>query len=188
MSSMHSETCTRATPLQKPEWLVKSVQGFSMLPQHCGMMMACFFAAAIVVNLIRDALPQRYALFVPVPMAMAIPFYIGANVAIDICIGAVVKAYWHWTSPGTAELKVSRSRRKFLLQRSSLVLWCPSVSGKELNSSVRCPVAHEVCGGLSLYRPTGKYPLKRDLCMMEPTQGGCYRTGVHSIMRLQGLA
>ncbi|EIE18748.1 OPT superfamily oligopeptide transporter [Coccomyxa subellipsoidea C-169] len=81
-------------------------QGFGMLPQHCGMMMACFFAAAIVVNLIRDALPQRYAVFVPVPMAMAIPFYIGANVAIDICIGAVVKAYWHWTSPGTAELKV----------------------------------------------------------------------------------
>lgn len=82
------------------------MQGFNELPQHCGMMMAAFFGAAIVVNLIRDLLPQRYAVFVPVPMAVAIPFYIGANVAIDICIGAVVKAYWHWTSPATAELKV----------------------------------------------------------------------------------
>ncbi|BDA49724.1 probable metal-nicotianamine transporter YSL6 [Coccomyxa sp. Obi] len=85
---------------------ILGTQGFGELPQHCGVMMAAFFGAAILVNIIRDLLPQRYAVFVPVPMAMAIPFYIGANVAIDICIGALVKAYWHWTSPATAELKV----------------------------------------------------------------------------------
>lgn len=91
-------------------------QGFEELPQYCGVMMAGFFGAALVINSIRDALPQRYAVYVPVPMAMAIPFYIGANVAIDICIGAVVKAYWHWTSPTSAELKVS-------FDESSRQLW-----------------------------------------------------------------
>ena len=76
------------------------------LPKHCGALMGGFFAAAICMSLIRDLLPEKWARFVPIPMAMAIPFYIGANVAVDICIGALVKAYWHWSSPGTAEGKV----------------------------------------------------------------------------------
>ncbi len=82
------------------------LQGFEELPKHCGALMGGFFAAAICISLIRDLLPERWARFLPIPMAMAIPFYIGANVAIDICIGALVKAYWHWSSPATAEGKV----------------------------------------------------------------------------------
>lgn len=65
-----------------------------------------FFVAAIVLNIVRDLLPSKYSVAIPVPMAMAIPFFIGANVAIDIAIGALVKAYWYWTSPVNAEGKV----------------------------------------------------------------------------------
>lgn len=83
-----------------------ATQGFEELPKHCGALMGGFFAAAICVSLVRDLLPEKWARFLPIPMAMAIPFYIGANVAVDICIGALVKAYWHWTSPATAEGKV----------------------------------------------------------------------------------
>ena len=83
-----------------------SLQGIWELPAHCAQLMLGFFLAAIAMSIIRDVLPPKWARFVPIPMAMAIPFYIGANVAIDICIGALVKAYWHWTSPATAEGKV----------------------------------------------------------------------------------
>ena len=82
------------------------MQGIGQLPNHCAQLMLGFFLVAIAMSIIRDVLPAKWARFVPIPMAMAIPFYIGANVAIDICIGALVKAYWHWTSPASAEGKV----------------------------------------------------------------------------------
>ena len=81
-------------------------QGFAMLPKHCGEMMIGFFLLALVMSLVRDLVPEKYSVFIPVPMAMAIPFYVGANVAVDIFIGAIVKAYWYWTSPETAAGKV----------------------------------------------------------------------------------
>jgi hypothetical protein len=81
-------------------------QGFQSLPQHCLQLMIGWFVAAILINVIRDALPSKYSVAVPIPMAMAIPFFIGANVAIDIGIGALVKAYWDWRSPGAADGKV----------------------------------------------------------------------------------
>ena len=34
--------------------------------------------------------------------AMAIPFYIGANVAVDMAMGSVVKAAWFLMSPAVA--------------------------------------------------------------------------------------
>lgn len=57
-------------------------QGVAALPQHCMTLCAGFFAGAIVISGLRDVLPERYALFVPIPMAAAIPFYIGANLAV----------------------------------------------------------------------------------------------------------
>ena len=83
-------------------------QGFAMLPKHCAEMMIGFFLLALVMSLVRDLVPTKYSVFIPVPMAMAIPFYIGASVALDICIGALVKAYWYWTSPESAAGKVRR--------------------------------------------------------------------------------
>ena len=82
-----------------------------MLPKHCAEMMIGFFLLALVMSLVRDLVPVKYSVFIPVPMAMAIPFYVGANVAVDICIGALVKAYWYWTSPETAPGKVRSFRR-----------------------------------------------------------------------------
>lgn len=58
------------------------MQGVAALPQHCMSLCAGFFAAAIAISALRDVLPERYARFVPIPMAAAIPFYIGANLAV----------------------------------------------------------------------------------------------------------
>jgi len=83
------------------------LQGFGELPQHCGQMMIGFFLLALAMSLLRDLVPIKYSVFIPIPMAMAIPFYVGANVAVDICIGALVKAYWYWTSSDSAPGKAS---------------------------------------------------------------------------------
>ena len=53
-----------------------------------------FFAAAIVINLIRDLVPKKVSRFIPIPMAMAIPFYIGAYFAVDMFIGTAILFVW----------------------------------------------------------------------------------------------
>jgi uncharacterized oligopeptide transporter (OPT) family protein len=53
-----------------------------------------FFAGAIIINLVRDLAGEKYAKFIPVPMAMAIPFYIGSYFAIDMCVGSLILFVW----------------------------------------------------------------------------------------------
>jgi hypothetical protein len=53
-------------------------KGFGALPKYCTALMGAFFAAGILVSLIRDLMPKKWARWLPSPMAMSIPFYIGA--------------------------------------------------------------------------------------------------------------
>ncbi|KAL5076982.1 hypothetical protein RYX36_015966 [Vicia faba] len=73
---------------------ILGVDGFSALPKNCLSLCYGFFAAAIVINLARDLLGKKYAKFIPVPMAMAIPFYIGSYFAIDMCVGSLILFIW----------------------------------------------------------------------------------------------
>ncbi|GLU12803.1 hypothetical protein SLE2022_294620 [Rubroshorea leprosula] len=61
------------------------VQGFSALPKDCLLRCYVFFGAAILINLIRDVAGKKAGKFIPIPMAMAIPFYLGPYFAIDVC-------------------------------------------------------------------------------------------------------
>ncbi|CAK9185577.1 unnamed protein product [Ilex paraguariensis] len=70
------------------------VNGFSALPKNCLMLCLVFFGAAIVVNLIRDSLGKNRAWFIPLPMAMSIPFYLGPYFAIDMCVGSLILYIW----------------------------------------------------------------------------------------------
>ncbi|XP_062226299.1 probable metal-nicotianamine transporter YSL16 [Phragmites australis] len=74
---------------------ILGVEGFSALPRHCLQLCAVFFAFAVLANLARDLLPRRYGRFVPLPMAMAVPFLVGASFAIDMCVGSLVVFAWH---------------------------------------------------------------------------------------------
>lgn len=65
-------------------------QGFSALPRHCLPLSVGFFALAVLANVARDILPPRYGRFVPLPTAMAVPFLVGANFAVDMCVGSLV--------------------------------------------------------------------------------------------------
>jgi uncharacterized oligopeptide transporter (OPT) family protein len=49
---------------------------------------------ALVTNLLRDVTPKNMSKFIPIPMAMAIPFYIGAYFAVDMFVGTVILFVW----------------------------------------------------------------------------------------------
>ncbi|KAJ4972722.1 hypothetical protein NE237_005896 [Protea cynaroides] len=70
------------------------VEGFSSLPKHCLQLCYVFFAASIIINGIRDSVNKKWSQYIPLPMAMAIPFYIGSYFAIDMCIGSLIIFVW----------------------------------------------------------------------------------------------
>ncbi|XP_065850884.1 probable metal-nicotianamine transporter YSL7 [Euphorbia lathyris] len=73
---------------------ILGVDGFSALPKHCLTLCYIFFIAAMAVNALRDGLGKKIARFIPVPMAMAIPFYLGGYFAIDMCVGSLILFIW----------------------------------------------------------------------------------------------
>ncbi|KAL3650581.1 Metal-nicotianamine transporter ysl3 [Castilleja foliolosa] len=85
---------------------ILGVEGFSALPQHCLQLCYGFFVFAVLVNLSRDLLPEKYAKWVPLPMAMAVPFLVGAYFAIDMCMGSLVVYLWHRFDGGRANLMI----------------------------------------------------------------------------------
>jgi OPT family oligopeptide transporter len=74
---------------------ILGVEGFSALPQHCLQLCYGFFAFAIAANLLRDLLPKNMGKWIPLPMAMAVPFLVGAYFAIDMCMGSLIVFAWH---------------------------------------------------------------------------------------------
>ncbi|KAK3142027.1 hypothetical protein QOZ80_4BG0341230 [Eleusine coracana subsp. coracana] len=82
---------------------ILGVDGFSSLPKNCLTLCYVFFFAAILINLIRDLAPKKVSRFIPIPMAMAIPFYIGAYFAIDMFVGSVILFVWQRLDRAKAE-------------------------------------------------------------------------------------
>ncbi|KAM3368743.1 hypothetical protein ACQJBY_016957 [Aegilops geniculata] len=73
---------------------ILGVDGFSSLPKNCITLCYIFFVGAIAVNFIRDFVPKKVSRFMPIPMAMAIPFYLGPYFGIDMFIGTVILFVW----------------------------------------------------------------------------------------------
>ncbi|KAK3406138.1 hypothetical protein EUGRSUZ_K02315 [Eucalyptus grandis] len=70
------------------------VEGVSSLPKHCLTLCYGFFSAAMIINGFRDLVGKKWVRFIPLPMAMAIPFYIGPYFAIDMCVGSLILFIW----------------------------------------------------------------------------------------------
>lgn len=85
---------------------VLGVEGFSALPEHCLHLCYGIFAFAIGINLVRDLSPARIGKWMPMPIAMALPFIVGAYVAIDMCVGSLVVFVWHKLNPKKADFMV----------------------------------------------------------------------------------
>uniref|UniRef100_A0A7N0UL87 Metal-nicotianamine transporter YSL7 n=1 Tax=Kalanchoe fedtschenkoi TaxID=63787 RepID=A0A7N0UL87_KALFE len=90
----------KTSPYQAPyavvfrNMAVLGVDGFGSLPKHCLLLCYIFFAAAIIINTIKDLLPVKISKYIPIPMAMAIPFYIGGYFTIDMCVGSLILFVW----------------------------------------------------------------------------------------------
>ncbi|XP_022722020.1 metal-nicotianamine transporter YSL1-like isoform X1 [Durio zibethinus] len=85
---------------------ILGVQGFSALPQHCLQLCYGFFAFAAAVNLVRDFSPRKIGKWMPLPMAMAVPFLVGAYFAIDMCLGTLIVFVWQKLNTKKADLMV----------------------------------------------------------------------------------
>ncbi|KAJ8536904.1 hypothetical protein K7X08_035305 [Anisodus acutangulus] len=85
---------------------ILGVQGFSALPHHCLQLCYGFFGFAILANLMRDVTPERFGKWIPLPMAMAVPFLVGAAFAIDMAAGSLVVYAWHKINSKKADLMV----------------------------------------------------------------------------------
>ncbi|KAE8690177.1 Metal-nicotianamine transporter YSL1 [Hibiscus syriacus] len=85
---------------------ILGVQGFSALPRHCLQLCYGFFAFAVAVNLVRDFSPRKIGKWMPLPMAMAVPFLVGAYFAIDMCLGTLLVFAWQKMNAKKAELMV----------------------------------------------------------------------------------
>lgn len=85
---------------------ILGVQGFSALPRHCLQLCYGFFGFAVVSNLMRDIFPSKYGRWVPLPMAMAVPFLVGASFAVDMCVGSLIVFTWEKVDRGKAALMV----------------------------------------------------------------------------------
>ncbi|XP_057492576.1 probable metal-nicotianamine transporter YSL7 [Actinidia eriantha] len=73
---------------------ILGVEGFSALPKHCLTLCYVFFIGAVFINAFRDVVGKEKAKFIPIPMAMAIPFYLGSYFAIDMCVGSMILFVW----------------------------------------------------------------------------------------------
>ncbi|RDX71188.1 putative metal-nicotianamine transporter YSL7 [Mucuna pruriens] len=81
---------------------ILGVQGFGNLPKNCLLLCYIFFGAAVAINLTKDFLGKK-GRFVPLPMAMAIPFYIGPYFAIDMCVGSLILYVWERINKAKAD-------------------------------------------------------------------------------------
>ncbi|RWR84659.1 Oligopeptide transporter [Cinnamomum micranthum f. kanehirae] len=95
---------------------ILGVEGFSALPKNCLTLCYIFFVSAVVINLIRDILGKKVATnipiprsltkaakFIPLPIAMAIPFYIGSYFVIDMCVGSLILFAWEKINKNKAD-------------------------------------------------------------------------------------
>ncbi|KAJ4951580.1 hypothetical protein NE237_028412 [Protea cynaroides] len=86
---------------------ILGVQGFSALPQHCLQLCYGFFAFAVGASMVRDLSPPKIGKWMPLPMAMAVPFIVGANFAIDMCVGSLIVYVWHKVNKKKASMMVT---------------------------------------------------------------------------------
>jgi hypothetical protein len=66
------------------------VHGILTLLTHCLELSTGFFVFVVATNVARDFMPHRYRRYVPLPTAMVVPFLVGANFTVDMCVGSLI--------------------------------------------------------------------------------------------------
>ncbi|GAA0138764.1 transporter [Lithospermum erythrorhizon] len=85
---------------------ILGVRGLSALPSHCLQLCYGFFTFAVAANLLRDFVPKKFGKWIPLPMAMAVPFLVGGYFAIDMCVGTLINFVWQKVNKKKADLMI----------------------------------------------------------------------------------
>lgn len=72
--------------------------GISALPHAAQYVGLAAFVVGIACNLVRDSLPPWMRGVVPYPAAVGVVFLSGANVAVDVVVGAAIRVFWRIVS------------------------------------------------------------------------------------------
>lgn len=94
---------------------ILGVEGFSVLPKYCIAISGGFFAFAAILSITRDVMPHKYGKYVPLPMAMAVPFLVGGSFAIDMCLGSLIVFAW---------TKINKKEAGFMVPAVASALIC----------------------------------------------------------------
>nr|XP_017216792.1 PREDICTED: metal-nicotianamine transporter YSL1-like [Daucus carota subsp. sativus] len=65
-----------------------------------------FFSFVICINLVKYMLPKKIGKWMPLPMAMGVPFLVGIYFGISMCTGTRIVFAWEKLKPRKAELMV----------------------------------------------------------------------------------
>ncbi|KAF8037031.1 hypothetical protein BT93_B0067 [Corymbia citriodora subsp. variegata] len=82
---------------------MNATNGLSTLPKHCLSLSLAFFLVTILVSLLRDSTPKKWKRLIPIPMAFAMPFNLGAYLSIDMCVGYLIFFVWRRMNKARAE-------------------------------------------------------------------------------------
>jgi OPT family oligopeptide transporter len=86
------------------EMAIIAAEGLSSsLPLHCLQLCYGFFSFALLLDALRDMAPPSVSRFIPVPIALAIPFYIGAYFPFDFFLGSAIVFLWQRHSNASAD-------------------------------------------------------------------------------------
>ncbi|KAG2682205.1 hypothetical protein I3760_11G181300 [Carya illinoinensis] len=85
------------------EGAIAGLQGYKGLPMYAVHFCVAFFIAAIVINIIKELLPEKVSKYVPIPIAMGIPFHVGGYISISFCIGSLILFLWRRKNRATAD-------------------------------------------------------------------------------------
>ncbi|KAJ0966839.1 hypothetical protein J5N97_023756 [Dioscorea zingiberensis] len=86
-----------------------STEGLSKLPKNCISLCVVFFLGAIVINVMREGAKRKkwwVYKYIPSPIGMAIPFYLGGFFTISMCIGSLITYKWNKADPHGAPMFV----------------------------------------------------------------------------------
>jgi uncharacterized oligopeptide transporter (OPT) family protein len=84
-----------------------AAEGLSSLPLHCLQLCYGFFSLALLLDALRDMAPPSIARLIPIPIALAIPFYIGAYFSFDFFLGSAIVFLWQRCNNASADRYVS---------------------------------------------------------------------------------
>lgn len=75
--------------------------GVSALPHAAQYVGVAAFVVGLGLNLVRDSLPVWLKGMVPYPAPVGVVFLSGANVAVDVVVGAAIRVFWRMVSRHT---------------------------------------------------------------------------------------